>query len=137
MKDKSINSFPPIALMRVFLKAIVLTTKSHFHVKRTYASIRGLVVRTIPSRKTRTSAIVANEVFRVCCFVAWFACISYRTYFVFSSRTRSMKSLVAQSFQWMGCTSIFSQEKDLWVSGKWKLFQSYAHTNQEVIYMES
>ena len=46
-----------IALMRVFPKAIVLTTKSHFHVKRTYASIRGLVVRTITSGKTRISAI--------------------------------------------------------------------------------
>ena len=46
-----------IALMRVFPKAIVLTTKSHFHVKRTYASIGGLVVRTITSGKTRTSAI--------------------------------------------------------------------------------
>ena len=43
--------------MRVFPKAIVLTTKSHFHVKRTYASIRGLVVRTITSGKTRISAI--------------------------------------------------------------------------------
>ena len=47
----------PIALMRVFPKAIVLTTKSHFHVKRTHASIRGLVVRTITSGKTRISAI--------------------------------------------------------------------------------
>ena len=38
-----------IALMRVFPKAIVLTTKSHFHVKRTYASIRGLgLVYTSP-----------------------------------------------------------------------------------------
>ena len=46
-----------IALMRVFPKAIVLTTKSHFHVKRTYASIRGLVVRTITSGKTRIRAI--------------------------------------------------------------------------------
>ena len=43
--------------MRVFPKAIVLTTKSHFHVKRTYASIRGLVVRTITSGKARISAI--------------------------------------------------------------------------------
>ena len=43
--------------MRVFHKAIVLTTKSHFHVKKTYASIRGLVVRTITSGKTRISAI--------------------------------------------------------------------------------
>ena len=43
--------------MRVFPKAIVLTTKSHFHVKRTYASIRGLVVRTITSGKTRISTI--------------------------------------------------------------------------------
>ena len=43
--------------MRVFPKAIVLTTKSPFHVKRTYASIRGLVVRTITSGKTRISAI--------------------------------------------------------------------------------
>ena len=47
-----------IALMRVFPKAIVLT-KSHFHVKRTYASIRGLVVRTITSGKARISAIVS------------------------------------------------------------------------------
>ena len=46
-----------IALMRVFPKAIVLTTMFHFHVKRTYASIRGLVVRTITSGKTRISAI--------------------------------------------------------------------------------
>ena len=46
-----------IALMRVFPKAIVLTTKSHFHVKRTYAAIRGLVVRTITSGKTCISAI--------------------------------------------------------------------------------
>ena len=46
-----------IALMRVFPKAIVLTTKCHFDVKRTYASIRGLVVRTIESGKTRISAI--------------------------------------------------------------------------------
>ena len=38
-------------------KAIVLTTLSHFHVKRTYASIRGLVVRTITLDKTRISAI--------------------------------------------------------------------------------
>ena len=44
--------------MRVFSKAIVLIIKSHFHVKRTYASIRGLVVRTITSGKTRISAIV-------------------------------------------------------------------------------
>ena len=44
--------------MRVFSKAIVLTTKCHFHVKRTYASIRGLVVRTMTSGKTRISAIV-------------------------------------------------------------------------------
>ena len=43
--------------MWVFPKAIVLTTKSHFHVKRTYASIRGLVVRTITSGKTHISAI--------------------------------------------------------------------------------
>ena len=43
--------------MGVFPKAIALTTKSHFHVKRTYASIRGLVVRTIMSGKTRISAI--------------------------------------------------------------------------------
>ena len=43
--------------MRVSPKAIVLTTKSHFHVKGTYASIRGLVVRTITSGKTRKSAI--------------------------------------------------------------------------------
>ena len=48
------------ALMRVFPKAIVLTTKSHFHVKRTYPSIRGLVVRTITSGKTRISAIAAH-----------------------------------------------------------------------------
>ena len=46
-----------IALMRVFPEVIVLTTKSHFHVKRMYASIRGLVVRTITSGKTRISAI--------------------------------------------------------------------------------
>ena len=46
--------------MRVFPKAIVLTTKSHFHVKRTYASIRGLVVRTITSGKTRISAIATG-----------------------------------------------------------------------------
>ena len=39
--------------MWVFPKAIVLTTKSHFHVKRTYASIQGLVVRTITSGKTQ------------------------------------------------------------------------------------
>ena len=43
--------------MRVFPKAIALTTKSRFHVKRTYASIRGLVVRTITSGKTRISVI--------------------------------------------------------------------------------
>ena len=43
--------------MRVFPKAIVLTTKSDFHVKRTYASIRGLMVRTITSEKTRINAI--------------------------------------------------------------------------------
>ena len=42
--------------MRVFPKAIVLTTKSHFDVKKTYASIRGLVVRTIALGKTRISA---------------------------------------------------------------------------------
>ena len=53
-----------IALMRIFPKAIVLTTKSHFHVKRTYASIRGLVVRTITSGKTRVSAIVLRIFFR-------------------------------------------------------------------------
>ena len=47
-----------IALMRVFPTAIVLTTKCHFHVKRTYASIRGLVVRTITPGKTRISAIL-------------------------------------------------------------------------------
>ena len=51
------KKFQAIALMRVFPKAILLTTKSHFHVKRTYASIRGLVVRTITSGKTRISAI--------------------------------------------------------------------------------
>ena len=49
--------------MRVFPKAIVLTTKSRFHVKRTYASIRGLVVRTITSGKTRISAIVLKLYF--------------------------------------------------------------------------
>ena len=43
--------------MRVFPKAIVLTTKSRFDVKRTYGSIRGLVVRTIALGKTRISAI--------------------------------------------------------------------------------
>ena len=52
-----------IALMRVFPKAIVLTTKSHFHVKRTYASIRGLVVRTMTSRKTRISAIIISSIY--------------------------------------------------------------------------
>ena len=46
-----------IALMRVFPKAIVFTTKSHFDVRRTYASIRGLVVTTIGLAKTRISAI--------------------------------------------------------------------------------
>ena len=46
-----------IALMRVFPEVIVLTTKSHFHVQRTHASIRGLVVRTIALGKTRISAI--------------------------------------------------------------------------------
>ena len=46
-----------IAVMRVFPNAIVLTTKSHFHVKRTYTSIRGLVVRTITLGKTRISVI--------------------------------------------------------------------------------
>ena len=48
--------------MRVFPKAIVLTTKSHFHVKRTYASIRGLVVRTITSGKTCISAIAFRKI---------------------------------------------------------------------------
>ena len=52
-----------IALMRVFPKAIVLTTKSHFHVKRTYASIRGLVVRTMTSRKTLISAIIISSIY--------------------------------------------------------------------------
>ena len=33
--------------MWVFPKAIVLTTKSHFNVKRIHVSIGGLVVRTI------------------------------------------------------------------------------------------
>ena len=47
-----------ITLMRVFPKAIVLTTKSRLDVKRTYASIRGLVVRTIALGKTRISAIL-------------------------------------------------------------------------------
>ena len=42
--------------MRVFPKAIVLTTTSHFVVKKAYASIRGLVVRTIALGKTRISA---------------------------------------------------------------------------------
>ena len=50
-----------IALMRVFPKAIVLTTKSHFDVKKTYASIRGLVVRTIALGKTRKSVIQASR----------------------------------------------------------------------------
>ena len=55
---KEIEFENSIALMRVFPKAIiVLTTKSHFHVKRTYASIPGLVVRTITSGKIRISAI--------------------------------------------------------------------------------
>ena len=39
--------------MRVFPKAIVLTIKSNFDVKRTYASRRGLVVRIIALGKTR------------------------------------------------------------------------------------
>ena len=43
--------------MRVSPKAIVLTTKSRFDVKKTYASIRRLVVRTIALGKTRISAI--------------------------------------------------------------------------------
>ena len=47
--------------MRVFPKAIVLITKSHFDVKTTYASIRGLVVKTIALGKTRISAILANS----------------------------------------------------------------------------
>ena len=47
--------------MRVFPKAIVFTTKSHFDVKRTCASIRGLVVRTIGLGKTRISAITMPE----------------------------------------------------------------------------
>ena len=51
------NIVEAIALMRASPKAIVLTTKSHFHVKRMYASIRGLVVRTITSGKTCISAI--------------------------------------------------------------------------------
>ena len=46
------------SIMRVFPKAIVLTTKSHINVKKTYTSIRGLVVRTIALGKTRISAIV-------------------------------------------------------------------------------
>ena len=46
--------------MRVFPEVIVLTTKPHFHVQRMYASIRGLVVRTIALGKTRISAIGAS-----------------------------------------------------------------------------
>ena len=46
-----------VALMRVFPKAIVPTTKSHFDVKKTYVSIRGLVVRIIALGKNRISAI--------------------------------------------------------------------------------
>ena len=49
------------ALTRVFPKTIVLTTKSHFDVKKMYASILGSVVRTIALGKTRISAIRAKE----------------------------------------------------------------------------
>ena len=51
-----------IALTWVFPTAIVLTTESRFHVKRTYVSIRGLVVRTIALGKTRISAITFYSV---------------------------------------------------------------------------
>ena len=54
--------------MRVFPKVIVLTTKSHFDVKKRYASIRGLVVRTIALGKTRISAIEKD--FRAYTYVA-------------------------------------------------------------------
>ena len=53
-----------IALMRVPRKAIVLTTKSRFDVKKTYASIRGLVVRKIALGKTRINAIINH------CYIA-------------------------------------------------------------------
>ena len=43
--------------MQVFPKAIVLTTKSHFDVKKMHASVRGLVVKTIALGITRISAI--------------------------------------------------------------------------------
>ena len=43
--------------MQVFPKAFVLNTKSHFDVKRTYALIRGLVVKTVVLGKTSISAI--------------------------------------------------------------------------------
>ena len=47
---------PPIALMRVFLKAIVLTTKPRIDAYVLFTSKRDLEVRTIVLRKTRISA---------------------------------------------------------------------------------
>ena len=46
-----------IGLMRVYPKAIVLTTKPHSNVRECIASLRGLVVRTITLGKTRIRAI--------------------------------------------------------------------------------
>ena len=43
--------------VRIALMRVALTKKSHFDVKKTYASIRHLVVKTIALGKTRTSAI--------------------------------------------------------------------------------
>ena len=53
----SIKKAGAIALMRVFPKAIVLTTKPHIDAYVFFTSKRDLVVRTIALGKTHISAI--------------------------------------------------------------------------------